>query len=82
MKQPRPVRLYTVVEVWRGMAESATNFTDARAARRFVRAARQRHSAHEDDVRLFESALPLTPPWRPARRRARRGLGPPQRTRS
>lgn len=50
-------RIYTVVEVWRGMAIGAETFTDYRSAWDYKQAACRRHNLIEDDVQLFERRL-------------------------
>lgn len=59
-RNERRIRVYTVVEVWRGIADAATNFADADKARRYLRSAKRRHNLLEDDVRLFEGTVGLT----------------------
>lgn len=76
MKRPNRVRLYAVVEVWRGMADDATVFTSLRQAQIFARAAKRRRSPLEDDVQLFECVLPRASAVRRASRAVRRRLAP------
>lgn len=59
-------RIYTVVEVWRGIAVGAKNFGDLRDAHNYVRRLERRCNLLEDDVRLFEGRVRL-----PQRRRKR-----------
>jgi hypothetical protein len=54
------IRVYTVVEVWRGIADGARSFLDADKARRYLGSARGRRNLLEDDVRLFEGTITLT----------------------
>lgn len=49
------LRIYTVVEVWRGIAACVKNFRRLRDAERYLQLLRRRHNLAEDDVRLFES---------------------------
>ncbi len=49
------LRIYTVVEVWRGIAAGAKSFRLLRDAEKYVQLLRRRHNLAEDDVQLFES---------------------------
>jgi hypothetical protein len=59
MRKERQLTVYTVVEVWRGLADGARTFASERDARRYMRAALRRRSPFEDDVRMFEGTLAL-----------------------
>jgi len=61
MTKKGPIHVYTVVEVWRGMADGARSFVDGDKARRYLRAARLRRNLLEDDARLFEGTIDLVP---------------------
>jgi len=54
------IHVYTVVEVWRGIAAGARSFVDADRARRYLRSARRRRNPLEDDVRLIEGTITVT----------------------
>ena len=56
MQQTSKLNLYTVVEVWRGIAASAKNFTRLRDAEKYMRRLRKGCNLVEDDVRLFEDS--------------------------
>ena len=64
--------MYTVVEVWRGIADRARSFVDEDKARRYFRSARRRHNLLEDDVRLFEGTVSRVLVGRRMRSRSRR----------
>ena len=51
------LKLYTVVEVWRGMAASAKNFTRLKDAQNYAQRLRQHHNLAEDDIQLFENSV-------------------------
>jgi hypothetical protein len=53
----RSVDVYTVVEVWRGMASSAKTFLRLSGAQRYMRRARQSANLLEDDVQIFRSSI-------------------------
>jgi len=57
MRRTSKLKLYTVVEVWRGIAASARNFTRLRDAEVYMRRLRQGRNLAEDDVQLFEGSL-------------------------
>lgn len=50
-------QVYTVVEVWRGMAVAATTFRTLVAARRLVRRLHRKYDSAESDIQLFEGAV-------------------------
>ncbi len=60
MQQTSKLNLYTVVEVWRGIAASAKNFTRLRDAEKYMRRLRKGCNLVEDDVRLFEDSLRIS----------------------
>ena len=60
MQQTSKLNLYTVVEVWRGIAASAKNFTRLRDAEKYMRRLRKGRNLVEDDVRLFEDSLRIS----------------------
>lgn len=68
-KQDR-IHVYTVVEVWRGLADGARSFVDADKARRYLRSAKRRHNLLEDDVRLFEGTIRLAAVGKPLHSRS------------
>ncbi len=51
------LRLYTVVDVWRGIAASAKNFTRLQDAQNHMRRLRRGRNLEEDDVQLFENSI-------------------------
>lgn len=51
------LRIYTVVEVWRGIAVGARNFRRFGNAKTFMQRLRRRHNLAEDDVQLFEGSI-------------------------
>ena len=55
------LRIYTVVEVWRGMAVGAKNFRRLANAEKHMQRLRRRRNLVEDDVQLFESSMALSP---------------------
>lgn len=50
-------RVYTVIEVWRGMAVAATTFRTLAAARGLVRRLNRKYDPMEGDVQLFEGII-------------------------
>jgi hypothetical protein len=57
MRRTYKLKLYTVVEVWRGIAASAKSFTRLRDAQKHMLRLRQGRNLAEDDVQLFESSV-------------------------
>jgi hypothetical protein len=53
----RKIKLYTVVEVWRGIAVGARNFRRLQNAQKHMLRLRRRHNLIEDDVQLFTGVL-------------------------
>ena len=60
MQRTSRLKLYTVVEVWRGIAASAKNFTQLQEAEKYMRRLRKGRNLDEDDVQLFESAVRIS----------------------
>jgi hypothetical protein len=60
MQRTPRLNLYTVVEVWRGIAASAKNFTRLRDAEKYMRRLRQSRNLVEDDVQLFEDSVRIS----------------------
>ena len=54
------LKLYTVVEVWRGIATDAKNFMRLKNAQNHMRRLGRRHNLAEDDVQLFECPVRLS----------------------
>lgn len=54
------LKLYTVVEVWRGFATGARNFKRRGNAQRYMRRLRRGCNLAEDDVQLFECPICLS----------------------
>jgi hypothetical protein len=57
MQRTSKLNLYTVVEVWRGIAASGKNFTRLRDAEKYMRRLRQDRNLVEDDVQLFGGSV-------------------------
>jgi hypothetical protein len=57
MQRTTKLKLYIVVEVWRGIAASARNFTRQRDAENYMRRLCKGRNMEEDDVQLFESSV-------------------------
>ncbi len=57
MQRTSRLKLYIVVEVWRGIAASAKNFTRLRDAENYMHRRRQGRNLAEDDVQLFEGSV-------------------------
>jgi hypothetical protein len=72
MAKVRGFRIYTVVQVWRGIAAGAKSFPDLSRAQQYMRRAQGRRNPLEDDVQLFEGTIRLVSP---ARRPAHRAKG-------
>jgi len=53
------LKLYTVVEVWRGFAKSAKNFKRLKSAKKYMRRLRRGRNLTEDDIQLFECPIRL-----------------------
>ena len=53
----RNLRIYTVVEVWRGIAVGARNFRRLQNAQKYMVRLRRRRNFMEDDVQLFKGVL-------------------------
>jgi hypothetical protein len=60
MRRTSRLKLYIVVEVWRGIAASAKNFTRLCDAENHMRRLRKDRNLAEDDVQLFESAVRIS----------------------
>jgi hypothetical protein len=54
------LKLYTVVQVWRGFATGAKNFKRLSSAHKYMRRLRQVCNLAEDDVQLFECPIHLS----------------------
>jgi hypothetical protein len=58
MRHPkRMVKIFTVVDVWRGMASSTRSFRRLASAKSYIRRLRRDRNLCEDDVQLFEDIL-------------------------
>jgi hypothetical protein len=57
----RKLMVYTVVEVWRGIAAGASSFARLRDAEDYAQRVRRRHNLLEDDVKLFRSSVRIPP---------------------
>ncbi len=51
------LQIYTVVDVWRGIAVVATNFRRLRNAQKHVQRLQRHRNLMEDDVKLFETTI-------------------------
>ena len=60
MQRTSRLKVYTIVEVWRGIAASAKTFTRLRDAENYARRLRQGRNLTEDDVQLFEGSVRLS----------------------
>lgn len=60
MQRTSRVKLYIVVEVWRGIAESAKNFRRLKNAQKYVRRLRRGRNLADDDVQLFETSVRIS----------------------
>lgn len=56
------LQLYTVVDVWRGIAVGAANFRRLRNAQKHMQRLRRRRNLMEDDIKLFETTIYASPP--------------------
>lgn len=56
-QQARKSRVYTVVEVWRGIAVGVKNFRGLRNAEKCAQRLRRRRNLAEDDVQVFQSSI-------------------------
>ena len=65
------LQVYTVVDVWRGIAVGAKNFRRLRNAQKHVQRLRRDRNMMEDDVKLFETTIYASSP---RLRTARTGL--------
>lgn len=54
------LKLYTVVEVWRGFATGAKNFKRLGNAQKYMRRLRRGCNLAEDNVQLFECPIRLS----------------------
>ena len=60
MQQTSRLKLYVVVEVWRGIAASAKNFTRLGDAQKYMQRLRRGRNLTEDDIQLFESSVRIS----------------------
>ena len=65
------MHVYTVVDVWRGIAVGAKNFRRLRNAQKHVQRLQQHRNMMEDDIKLFETTIYASSP---KLRAARTGL--------
>jgi hypothetical protein len=56
------LQVYTVVDVWRGIAVGAKNFRRLRNAQKHVQRLRRHRNMMEDDVKLFETTIYASSP--------------------
>lgn len=54
---PRRLRLYTVVDVWRGIAAGARSFARLGDAQRYARQLSRGRNLLEDDIKLFQTSV-------------------------
>ncbi len=60
IRRTSKLRLYTVVEVWRGIAASAKNFGRLVNAQKYMRRLRRGRNLQEDDIQLFENSIRIS----------------------
>lgn len=51
------VKIYTVVEVWRGMAQSAKSFDNVASAEKYMQRLRKHQNPLDDEAALFKTVL-------------------------
>jgi hypothetical protein len=56
-RAPHELQIFTVVEVWRGIAVGARNFRRLRNAQKYMLRLRRGQNLMEDDVQLFTGVL-------------------------
>ena len=56
----KAIRIYTIVEVWRGIAQGARSYRDLKSAERYMRRLRRTHNNFEDDVQMFQGSLRIS----------------------
>jgi hypothetical protein len=56
------LQVYTVVDVWRGIAVGARNFRRLRNAQKHLQRLRRNRNSMEDDVKLFDTTIYASPP--------------------
>jgi hypothetical protein len=56
------LQVYTVVDVWRGIAVGATNFRRLRNAQKHLQRLRRHRNMMEDDAKLFETTIYASSP--------------------
>jgi hypothetical protein len=56
-RRTRSLKLYTVVEVWRGMAAGVKNFSSLRNAQNHLKRLREGRNLTEDDIQLFKNSV-------------------------
>lgn len=54
MNQNNRLRIFTVVDVWRGMAVGAKSFTNLSNARNYLQRVTRGRNLMEDDVQIFQ----------------------------
>jgi hypothetical protein len=54
------LRLYTVVDVWRGIAAGAKNFRRLGDAQKYMRRLRRGRNLGEDDIQIFENSIRIS----------------------
>jgi hypothetical protein len=59
-RRAHKLKLYTVVEVWRGFAIGAKNFRRLTSAQKYMQRIRRGSNLAEDDVQLFECPIRLS----------------------
>lgn len=59
MRRNRKIKVYTVVEVWRGIASSARSFANLSDAKNYMREISKHLNQLEDEVRLFENFIKI-----------------------
>jgi len=59
-RNDRSRSIYTVVDVWRGVAVGAKSFTRRGNARKYMQRLRRGRNLEQDDVKVFENTLWLS----------------------
>lgn len=57
MIKSRKKQIYTVVEVFSGIAEAAYNFNHLKNAQMYLKQLKKGRNLDEDDVQIFENAI-------------------------
>ena len=58
-RRGRKLRIYIVVEVWRGIAAAARSFANLRDAQDYLKRLSRKRNLVEGDVQLFENSIQI-----------------------